>query len=260
MKVDFGPLLKKASEAIMENLPTLAARGAVVGVLGSVVLMNKADKKAQEIVEEKKPDTVKEKIAVTWKCYVPVVTSTGVTVALILASDKMWRNKYLALAGAYEFTKKAYDDYREEVQKEVGSEKENDIHKEATEKTVSTVGSDLDERFLARCGWGNSLFIESNTGQVIIGNKESIKEVFNKLNYEMTHCSGEPEISLADLCNEFGLNYVTGASDRGWNANYTGLIEPRFDQVIQINGDPDLAATVIEYYQEPKDNFGADMY
>lgn len=264
MKGNLSPLLKKAGGLIMENLPTLAARGAVVGAIGSVVLMHKADKKAYDIVEQntkngKKPE-FKERVKLTWRCYVSVITSTGVTVILILTSDKLWRDKYLTAAAVAEVTKKAYDDYREEIRQEVGEEEEADIYREATEKTVNSVGTYFDERFLARCGWGNSLFIESSTGQIIVGNKESIKEVFNNLNYQMTHGYGDPEVSLSDLCSEFGLRYVSGASNRGWNANYTGMIEPKFDQVLLINGDPDLPATVINYYQEPMDNFGRDMF
>lgn len=262
MNVDLSPLMKKTSGAIMDNLATLAARGAVVGVIGSVFLMHKADKKANDIIKKEQPSTIKEKIGLTWKYYIPVVTSTGITIGLILVSDEMWRNKYIALAGVYELTKKTYDDYRDEVKEEIGENKENDIYQKSTNKTLSnaTIMNDFDERFITRCGWGNSLFVESSTGQIIIGNKESIKEVFNKLNHRMLSTNGEPEISLSDLCSEFNLRYVSNSAERGWNANYTGLIEPKFNAVMHINGDPDLAATVIDYYQEPKDNFGRDMY
>ena len=274
-------LMEKVSTVLSDNLPTIASRGAIIGAITSVFLMHKATQKANDILNAEKERRIqdsgdndrvetltrKEELELTWHCYVGTLITTGATVFLIFETDKLWSKKYFMVAGALEATRRTFDAYKEETKKEVGEEKEKDIQKAANEHEVPDINPPWTEptynngtysSIVQHFGYGDTIFVGGMTGQPLISSKEAIKEGFNKLNHKMNtrHIS----ISINDVCDEFGLNRVTGGDDRGWDADETGLIEIKFEPGGLLNGNPDLPFTVIDYYTPALQDFGREQY
>lgn len=123
----------------------------VVGVFATAFLSGKGAIKAHEIImeeceeihaddENEQPYIVynniplKEKIKLTWKCFIPAALVGAATIAVFVSGHAIDRAQLKEVTAAYILSKDALAKYREEVKAEVGEEKEKQIHTNAMEK------------------------------------------------------------------------------------------------------------------------------
>lgn len=165
--MDLTRITRTASIAVLkakQNSPTLFFVAGLAGVGASVVLASKAtldlekrltphinnleDIKAA-VNEEKFPDygpseAVKDRIIVMGqivfdmgKLYGPAIVVGGLGVACLTGSHNILQKRNAALTAAYVGLEKTFNAYRERVAKEIGADKEQELHYQVQQELVA---------------------------------------------------------------------------------------------------------------------------
>lgn len=150
---------------IRESLPTVLFISGIAGIFVSEILVHKDTLKAEqiEVLIRDNPDkdvkvAVQNEIDVMkrrWKCYIPSAISTTLTIAALIASNRLTAKQVAllssAVAGAGSLVSKYRDKIREHVSPEVLAEIDKEIAKEEITKArppvISTSGLISQENF-----------------------------------------------------------------------------------------------------------------
>lgn len=131
--MNIGHAASKALAQLRRAAPTILSIGAVVGVIGTVVVTSKAAPEALLQIETDsglKHDgdphayTKREAVVSAWPYYIPVVVASSATIACILCSNSISRKQQASLAAAYLALSSSYKDYRDRVIELFGKEDE----------------------------------------------------------------------------------------------------------------------------------------
>lgn len=123
---------------LIKNCTHILTGVGVIGVVGTAILTGKAVIKADRILENealtKDPDkegdfyiyskgfTLKEKIKLTWHCFIPPVIVGSATIAAFISGHVIDTKRLAAMTNAYILSKEAFDRYRSEVINYCGGE------------------------------------------------------------------------------------------------------------------------------------------
>lgn len=150
---------------IRESLPTVLFISGIAGIFVSEILVHKDTLKAEqiEVLIRDNPDkdvkvAVQNEIDVVkrrWKCYIPSAISTTLTIAALIASNRLTAKQVAllssAVAGAGSLVSKYRDKIREHVSPEVLAEIDKEVAKEEITKArppvISTSGLISQENF-----------------------------------------------------------------------------------------------------------------
>lgn len=154
---NFSRFLGKTSLKLKEHAPKIMLVTGVVGIIGTVVLACSETLSAEVILDEHKNDLEKIKdteilnkenevkvyspqqkqkdTVIVYartagkfaKLYAPAFLLGTVSIGLILKSNSILENRYLGIASAYMTLKEEYERYKNQVKKEIGSEKEEQV-------------------------------------------------------------------------------------------------------------------------------------
>ena len=83
-----------------------------------------------------KPTYIKNVVKVTWKCYVPTLVSTTLTVGMLLASKKLTTRQIALLSSAVASTGGLITRYRDEIREKFDEATLKDIDKAVAEKEI----------------------------------------------------------------------------------------------------------------------------
>lgn len=150
---------------IRESLPTVLFISGIAGIFVSEILVHKDTLKAEQIevpirdnpdkdvkvVVQNEIDVMKKR----WKCYIPSAISTTLTIAALIASNRLTAKQVAllssAVAGAGSLVSKYRDKIREHVSPEVLAEIDKEVAKEEITKArppvISTSGLVSTENF-----------------------------------------------------------------------------------------------------------------
>lgn len=198
--------IKNGWKWVAKHSPTLLTVMGTGGVVTSVGLAIKATPRANKKLEEKAKELgveklpLKEKVKTVWKDYLPTVGMTAATLGCFWGSNLISLKQQAAIAGLYSLAEqglaikeKELSSLKEEMTKQLGEEKANEIQKKLEERPGTNVKLNDSGRYLFRFA-----------GQLFYSKPCKIWKAENRINRRLNG-GMEMYISLNDILDELGL-------------------------------------------------------
>lgn len=223
-----------AKQLKLHSPEILTALGAS-GVITTAYLASKASFEASDaLVETSTETTLKEKVKLVWKFYIPAGISATVSVGCILGASKANTNRTAAAVTAYTITEKAFSNYREKVVEQIGKGKEQKTRDELNQEKVTN--NPLGGKEVIILGRGNVLCCELYTHRYFRSDMETLRKAENALNKNVVN---DLYVTLDEFYDILGLPGTSNSAHVGWNSDK--LVELEFSTVISEDGEPCLA-------------------
>lgn len=253
-----GLFLKRNSSLILTGL-------GAAGVVSTAVLAGRAAVKAHEeighyedLMECKLPSeelktiegtnihyyeaSVKEKVMLTWKYFVPPVAMGAISVASIIGAQSVNTRRHAALASLYTLTEQNLQTYREKIVenfKEKGLEKvEEGIDQDHISKNPPT-----ESIIVLPEEAGEITVYDTVSGRYFKSDMETLRRIQNDINKEVIDTMW---VSLNDFYCILGLDEIKIGEDLGWAPDK--LMDIRFGSTLTEKGKPIM---VIDYEINP---------
>lgn len=236
------------TKTLSDNAPTILSGIAVAGVVGTAVLAVKATPKAMsaisqkqiekqtqnEIEDEDRDLTIKEKALAIWRPYLPATISGTATIACIVGANAIGLKQQAALLGAYTLVDGAFREYKDKVHEIIGAQKSQKVDDEIAKDRFKENPPAPSQVIIT--GLGEQTCCDLLTGRYFKSDIEAIRKAQNEVNAQV----------LTDMYasqNEFytlvGLAPTVIGEELGWN------IETRMDivftSILAEDGTPCLA-------------------
>lgn len=152
MDRDLQRIYGKVARVIDDNASLILTALSIGGVAITAISAAKATPKAIELLEDadsiKDGDlTIKEKVIVAGRCYVPTVIFGVSTAACILGNYYLTKEQQAALTSAYILLENSYNDYRDKVKELYGEETDQEIRASIVKDKYDEEFSDEDRRY-----------------------------------------------------------------------------------------------------------------
>lgn len=242
---------KKASKFTIDNSPSILTAVGVVGAISTAYLTGRAAFEASNLIALKEGSEqvvldTREKTELTWKLYIPAVSSGVMTVTCIIAANRIGSKRAAAMAAAYTITEKAFTEYREKVVEKIGANKEQAIRDEVAQDLVCDHPVANNEVIVLQ---GDVLFMDSFSKRYFRSDVEAVKHAQNAVNHMIIH---DGYASLTDLYNQLGIPSLPTSNEVGWNADR--LLEIEFSTTLESNQPCIVMGFVVEpirsYYRQ----------
>ena len=211
-----GELAKRFEKLVLDNSPAILTAIGVTGALTTAYLTGRASLKAAQILDENESNhdllEVKDKVALTWKLYIPAAGTAVLTVAAIIGANRIGSRRAAALAVAYSVSEKAFEEYRQKVVERLGEKKEQAFRDEMAQERISR--DPIGNQTIIITGRGNVLCYEEFTGRYFHSDMETLRKAQNDINEQVINDS---YASLSDLYSLLGLPQTTNSDEIGWN-------------------------------------------
>ena len=204
---------------IQASSPTILTAIGVVGVVGTAVLVGKASYEAGQKLERaendknepKLPLDNKEKALRVWKLYIPAAATGTLTIAAIIASNRIHARRLAALAAGYAILSKDFDEYRDAAFEKLGIKKADELEKDLAHKKLDATplpyGAVLPD--------GKTWFCDMSTMRYFPSTMESVKWAVNNVNHKLNN---QGDVSLNNFYEELDLEITEVIGDMlGWS-------------------------------------------
>ena len=191
--MDLKSIRNNARLFLSNNSSTILTGLGVFGV-GITVYNAVIDaRKAEVICCEEQPETAREELELTWKCYIPTAISAVATVSCIIGSHVCSEHQKEAIGSAYLLSQATLQEYQRRVSDKIGERKEKEIYEEviqtlADKQAPPTLYSDGGMAGdVIDTGKGNTLFYDTVVpgGLYFKSDINFLKAQVNNLNYEV---------------------------------------------------------------------------
>ena len=249
-----------------KSLPTIFAGSALVCLGGAVIMTAKGMHEADLIIfEEKKrreetlPEynnkelTLKEKVELTWKEFIPAAAFTASAAVLTIASERKGTERYLAALSAYELGKQAIEERKDAEIDILGPEKASEIDTRVRENMAKSVVQGDGIQWVEGPG-EKTLFVEPFTNTPFWATYDDVLHAFNVVNHTKQSMG---VASINDFLKALGLRQELVADSWGWNED-DALVEPDLDRSELVDDEPTRPATIVGYSVEPRPDYGND--
>jgi len=231
-------ILATLEQKVYENTPEILTAIGVSGVVTTGYLAVLAGQSAQgEIAAEQiAQDRIlsrKEKLKLTWKCYIPAVASGIATIACVVGSHRVSTRRTAAAYSLMTFTDAAFKEYREKVAETIGEKKEEAIRDEVVKDRIAR---NPPSNEVVLVGPGNVLCCELYTGRYFNSDMHTLLSAENELNARLLR---EMYATLSDFYCLVGLPYTDMSDDFGWTSDK--LVKLKVTTVLADDGRPCLA-------------------
>ena len=256
MKPNFKVKMGNVRRNISKNSPLIMTSLGIVTSISAVVTAFKVAPRAKEILDsiEENKSTDDSKAKIFWEktkritpIILPVLLQEAVAVGCIAGSYKVNSKRLLALGTAYSLSESRFDEYRNQVIKNLGEKKEQRIHDDIAANAVKEKEEELMKVSVPE---GKVLCLDKITERVFCSDMETIKRIENRLNKRLI---SEMFISLNDFYYELDdpdIKPCAAGEELGWNSDH--LIDFRFSSQLLDDGRPCL---VIDYATAPRADF-----
>lgn len=236
----------------------------MASTVGAVVLAAEATPKAIEIITNEEWTRhellePKEKIKLTWKCYIPTACLTLLSCACTLGGTRIGLGKQAELMSMVAAGENLYERYRKKVQETLGEDEENKIQaglaREALESRPDIVRQPAGYGLVMPAslgiydtGDGDELILEAWTGKLIRSSEQALMNhcaAFNQL------CSNAPAtfFPITDFYYEANMPVPQGAHIVGYSSEY------RMNSVRFEWDSPAHVYKIMTYDNNPKAEF-----
>lgn len=240
-------VLNKSIRTVKLNSPEILTGLGVAGVPITAYLVARASFKAARTIQEEpegkriiagvpyKEEELpfKTKAKLVWKHYIPAGVAGAATMACIIGSSKASGQRTAAAVTAYSLTERAFSEYKEHVIEEIGKNKEQKIHDEIAQKTV-TENPPTKEVIIG--GRGEVLCCELRTRRYFKSDMETIRKAMNDVNAWVVH---EGEVAMDEFYDLLGLEHTSESDRMGWDSDK--LLDLKFSTTLAPGGEPCLA-------------------
>lgn len=240
-KQSLSKLAKNVQNSLKKHSPEILTGIGIAGMVTATVMAVQATPKALILIEEKKEEDAIEKlppidtIKTTWKCYIPTVITSGISVLCLICACSVNARHHAALAAAYAISESSLKEYQEKVIETVGEKKEQSIRDSIAKDKIEQ--NPVQNNGIIITGKGDTLCYDILFGRYFKSDIDKIKKAENELNRKMLD---EMYISLNDFYYELGLSSVSAGDDLGWNVNRDRFIELIFSSQLTEDNTPCL--------------------
>lgn len=194
----------------------------------------------QKIPEQFK---LKDKVALTWRCYVPAVAAGAASVGCLVGAGIIDNKRISALTAAVSMSETALRDYMNAAAKTVGEKKEREIHDALAKDKLER--SSFQEKRVIPTGNGETLCYDALSDRYFRSSVEAIRRAMNDVNKRIIN--GEDSATLNDLYFAMGLDTIGLGDNIGWNVE-RNVIDLNFSsQLVPSTGEPCLVVDHNEY-------------
>lgn len=242
-------LVKVGKAFVLANRPELLFGTSIIATIGSVGLAAKGGYEARGLVDaeirrhEQDPEssmhkfdlTLKEKAALTWRCYIPagvaLTTAVGSTTGLHIVHVKGKKAMAAGALMAIDEAKEAAQQYRNELigvaSEEKGVEVDNKIHegradKDGISRVINSDG-EIEELYLVR---------DERSGRDIWSNQHRIEDAVIEVNNVI---SGSDGVELNHFYRHAGFSTLPDGINYGWSG---ALVSLEWGQTVRDDGRP----------------------
>lgn len=231
---------------VKDNSTTILTAMGVGGTVATAYLTGRATFRAAEILAEEDMEELKEldkldKVKKVWQLYIPPASMGIITIASIIAANRISSRKIAALVVASGISDRALNEYKAKVVEKFGERKETTIRDEIAQERVLATPANSREIVLA--GTGEVLCFDMLTGRYFQSTVEEIRRAENRVNYEMIHFM---HASLSMFYEEIGLPPTPYTDSVGWNMN--NHMEVKLSTVMSTDNRPCIA---IDFSKQP---------
>lgn len=222
--MNFGILAKRAGKLAADNSPTILTAMAAGGTLATAYFTGKATLKAAEIlngeVEEARKSTGdenyelnnKRKVELTWKQFIPAAGVAVVTIACIVAANRIGARRVAALATAYTLAEKAALQYKDKVVETLGAKKEENMRAAMAQDEIDRHPIQRETVYVE--GGGGDLFRDSWSGRYFNSTVVALEKAANSINATLNN---DFSATLSDFYDLVGLDRTDESDMIGWN-------------------------------------------
>ena len=237
---------------VIKYLPSILTGAAITGMVETVILSVKATPKALDILEEKQPQTKKEIVKETWKCYIPAAIAGSITITCILTANHVHLLREAGIVAAYSVLGEKFSDYRERSGEKHDKKIMDQIKKEhISEAVANKPDAPLEVGKIWVYEPESDQYFQATTEQILwaelTANKMFANQGWVSLNQFLDLL---PEADRVDFGDYYG--WYTIDEDGTWDFNwsfYRGT--PWIDIQPQITEDDDVM--VLAYGMHPGD-------
>lgn len=218
--MNIGLILKRVKKVATDNAPALLTAVGVAGTITTAVLASQATFKASMVLYEDWHDTTtKDKVAKTWKLYVPAAGTCALTVAAIVGANHISSSRATALASAYAISQDAFITYKDKVLEKFGEKKEQDI---VDAIAADKVKENPPPATLFVPGSSKVPVLDTHSGRYFMSTLEDLKKAENDTNYTIIHSD---YASLTDYWDNVGLPKTSESDEVGWSSDTKLVVE-----------------------------------
>lgn len=242
-------IFKQVGTFLERESPSILTGISVAGVVSTSILAFKAAPEVAFLIEKERyatkdiPMSFRDKVKITWKCFIPSGISGGLTIAAIIMSNHVSSTRHAALAGAYSILEVGLHEYQDKIVETIGKRKEERVRDDILQDRLNANPVESNEIILT--GRGEYLFYDSLSGRYFLSDVEKIRKVQNEFNNDLLT---EMYKVLNDFYHEIGLEVTEMGRDMGWNVD-DGLLDVRFVARLSTLGEPCVA---LEYSTKPR--------
>lgn len=275
-------LLGKGVEAVgrfvIKNGSTICTIAASAGTVWTAVETGKATLEARDILEAHEDDqellveryetingveqeplvyyrarTFREKVALTWRCFVVPVFLGGTTIALIFGAHHIDMKRQMAFAAAYRLSEEAAKEFRDKVTETFGEKKVHKVDSEIMQDKVNDAPQPDDDNMIFT-GHGDQLMYDAWSGRYFRSSQMQVEKEVLALNKHMTVT--KESISVNEYYEAVGLPYLSNAvgEEFGWNfhqstegedivVEFFPVFSPKQEPCIGVKFEPELLYT-----------------
>lgn len=177
--------------------------------------------------------SVKDRVRLTWKCYIPAAIAGVGAVSCIIGAGVVDDRRIQTLTAAAAMSESALRDYVSAAVKTVGEKKEHDIRDTMAKDQLGKGASPADRAICT--GNGETLCYDPLCDRYFKSSMEAIRRAENDINKRIVN--GEDALSLNDLYYAMGLDDIKLGDTIGWQVD-RGLIDLSFSSVLAPDATP----------------------
>jgi hypothetical protein len=222
--MDFGILAKRAGKVAADSAPTILTAISVTGTLATAYLTGKATLKAATIIrgavndtdpfDEDDVITNRQKVELVWKQFIPAAGVAVVTIACMVAANRIGARRVAALATAYTLAEKAALTYKDKVVETIGKKKEEGIRAAMAQDEIDRHPISRETVYIE--GGGGDLFRDSWSGRYFNSTRMALEKAAVAINQQLNN---EYAATLSDFYDMVGLDRTDESDMIGWNSD-----------------------------------------
>ena len=239
--------IKKGAFLINKEAPTILTGITIISGISATISAIYATPKALYLIQDEETRnsglSPTEIVKVTWRCYVPTVFFTIISISSAIGANSISLQRNAAISGLYALSEKAYKEYKEKVLDIIGERKEEKIRDAISQDRLDK--DPLSRKEVIVIGKGDTLFYDSLSGRYFKTEIETVRRVQNDFNQDLL---SEMYRSLNELYYELGLEGTELGKNIGWSTDY-GLLDIHFSSKIAEGGIPCI---VLDFNNPPR--------
>lgn len=253
--------VKKILDALNKQKPAILIGTGIAGFIATDILVIKGTVDALDVMDRRlreegddpndycvgdipKKFTFKDKVKMTWKCYIPSIVGTVTSAGSVIGGAVSQKKETIIATAACEIAETSLNQYKRAVEEKVEPEVVKEIKKTVAQESVNKNPPSEEKRIY---GKGSTLCKDSITGRYFYSDFNTIVSVVNSLNKQLLT---NDDIFLTDLFEELGMPRCDISDRLGWTSYETGLIEVDLTEAdVTEDGRPCL---VLNYNKWPR--------